>query len=218
MPKWPGHCQSERCGDAGPSFDYPRNCGRGGLKHSYIIFCIFMSVTVMTASLYFHFRILKEWMLLSHSLPSSVYKFVCVHYQFLIKLHTSILEPSTEHWYFLNILIIMGMRIYQLGMLACQWHFLQDPKIHYNLIQVLAIISSCITWTNSVPLLKIPRYFYHCIKQLFEMNYKKIVFRKATPLCNCMDTLTAATAISNLYGYLSYQWCIWAHQIRPSSL
>ena len=26
---------SERCGDAGPSFDYPRNCGRGGLKHFF---------------------------------------------------------------------------------------------------------------------------------------------------------------------------------------
>lgn len=116
---------------------------------TYILFSV-MSVTVMTASSYFHFRILKEWMLLSHSLPSSVFKFVCVHYQFLIKLHGSILQPSIEHWYFLNILIIMGMHTYQLGMLACQWHFLQDPKIHYNLIHVLVIISSCIPWTNSV--------------------------------------------------------------------
>jgi len=50
------------------------------------------------------------------------------------------------------------------------------------------------------------------------MNDKKIGLRKATPLCNCMDIVTAATAVSNLYGYLSYQWCSWAHQIHPSSL
>ena len=32
-PQWPGHCQSECNDDAGPSCDYPRNCGRGG--HQY---------------------------------------------------------------------------------------------------------------------------------------------------------------------------------------
>ena len=30
QPKWPGHCQSERSGDAGLSCDYLRNCRRGG--------------------------------------------------------------------------------------------------------------------------------------------------------------------------------------------
>lgn len=129
-------------------------------KHTYIIFCIFMSITVMTTSSYFHFRILEEWMLLSHSLPSSVYQFVCLHYQSLIKLHASILEPSIEHWYLLNILITMGMHIFELGILAWQWHSMQDPKIHYNVIQVLAVTSSCIPWINSVPLLKNPHYLW----------------------------------------------------------
>jgi hypothetical protein len=88
----------------------------------------------------------------------------------------SILETLIDHWNYLNILIITGMHIYELAIiLEWQWHSMQDSKIHCTLLQVLALISSCIPWINSIPIPKCPYLFLTIhIKLLLEIKCNHI--------------------------------------------
>jgi hypothetical protein len=130
----------------------------------------------------------------------------------------SMLQPSTEHWHFLNIFIIMGMHIYELWILAWQWHSMQYPKTHHMLIQVVAVISSCLPWINSIPTLKSCYYYWSPNKTMVWNEQQKIGLIKAIIMCNFMGIVTAATAVGTLCASLSYQKCNSAHQIHPNSL